>query len=158
MKAIFNISKSHVSLPFYVVNSSSHPIHVNSAIVLEIMLKLASFSSKITINGQNCHWRISRFIQMLRSEIIFTLDSRNFGHNSSLLFMPLRFYLDSIFANCMAQKLLFYDILAFSLQFQINPKFFSTSWKLKWYSMPESHQECFGQMLPWRLVCPHANQ
>ena len=77
-KVIFIITWNHVSLPFYVVNSCSCLIHVISAIAHEMTLKLACFSLKITINGENCQSRISCFTQMASSEITFILDSRKF--------------------------------------------------------------------------------
>jgi len=70
-----SISKNHISLQFYVVNSHLRPIHVISR---EMMLKFTSNSLEITKNGENCHSYISRFSQMVRSEITFTPDSRKF--------------------------------------------------------------------------------
>ena len=75
LKVIFNISRNHVSLQFSVVNSSSCPIHVISAVSHEIALILASFSLKIKTNGENYHSCISYFTQMVRSKITFTFDS-----------------------------------------------------------------------------------
>ena len=52
---------------------------------MEITLKLRIFSLKITENVENCHSLISRFMKMMKSKITFTLDSRNFAHNPSLI-------------------------------------------------------------------------
>ena len=78
LKVIFSISLKHVSPQFYVVNSRSHLIHKISAISHEITQKLTNFSLQITKNGENRASRISRFMQMLRSENTFTFDSRKF--------------------------------------------------------------------------------
>ena len=75
---IFSISRNHVSLLFYIVNTSSCTIHVMSEISREITLKLASFSLKITINGENCHSQFSHLTQMVKCEITFMLVSRKF--------------------------------------------------------------------------------
>ena len=75
---MFSISLNHISLPFFVVNSCSCPIRVILAVSREIALKLASFSLKILIYGENCHSWILLFSQMVRSEITFTLDWRKF--------------------------------------------------------------------------------
>ena len=64
----------HVSLQYYVVNSSFCPIHVISGISREIMLKLTSFAHKIPKKEENCHSRISRYSQMVINEIMFTLN------------------------------------------------------------------------------------
>ena len=54
------------------------PIHMISAITLEITLKLTNFSLKITRNWENCHLQISRFTHMMKSKITFMLNSRKF--------------------------------------------------------------------------------
>ena len=70
--------KRHVSLQYYVVNSSFCPIHVISGISREIMLKLTSFAHKILKNEENRHSLILRFSQLVRNEISFKLNSRKF--------------------------------------------------------------------------------
>ena len=77
-KAIFSISWNHITFQFQVVNSYSLPFHIISAISSEITLKMTCFSLKITKNLENCHLRISRFIQMMKSGMTFKLDSRKF--------------------------------------------------------------------------------
>jgi len=81
-------SRNHVSLHFYVKNYYLIRIRVIAAISREIMLKLTSFSFKITINGENCQSRISRFTKMVRSKITFMLlnDSQNILENFGKLF------------------------------------------------------------------------
>ena len=48
------------------------------AISHEIMQNFANFSLKIMINNENYHSRISQFTQMVKCEIMFTHDSREF--------------------------------------------------------------------------------
>ena len=55
----------------------SHKIPTNLGISNEIPHESVSFSLKITKNRYNCHSHSSRFIQTLKREITFTLDSRN---------------------------------------------------------------------------------
>ena len=76
--AIFSISQNHASHFFYVVNSHLHPIHRISAISCEITMKLKCCSLPIMKTGASCHSQISRFTQMVKSEITFMLDSQKF--------------------------------------------------------------------------------
>ena len=79
-KAIFSNSQNHVSLQFNVENSYSLLILVTSVVFREITLKMAGFSLKIMIYGENCNSQISRYTQMVRINITFELD-----HNLSLI-------------------------------------------------------------------------
>ena len=86
-KKIFSISLNYFSLWLHVVNSHLCPIHVISSISYEITQKLTSFSHIITINGKNCHLRMSRITQMERSEITFTIHVKTSRHiTTSLIF------------------------------------------------------------------------
>ena len=60
------------------MKSCSRAIIVISAISREIMPKVTIFSLKITKNTENCHSWISRFLQMVKREIMFMLDSHKF--------------------------------------------------------------------------------
>ena len=83
-KAIFTIKRKHVSLHFQVENFHLCHICVIWAILVEITQKLTRFLLKIVSNGENCRSMISRFTQMERIEITFTLKSQKFGHHLSL--------------------------------------------------------------------------
>ena len=63
---------------FHHFMSQSRPIHIISAISHKITPKLTSFSLKITNYGENCHSQISHLMQMMKSEMTFTLNSRKF--------------------------------------------------------------------------------
>ena len=76
LHVIFSISWNRCSLQFHVENSHSNPICVISAISHDIAQKLANVSLKIMKNGKSCNFLISCFMQMLRSDITFTLESR----------------------------------------------------------------------------------
>ena len=75
---MFSISQNHVLFQFQIVKSCSCPIPLILAFSHKIWQTFANISLKITKNRENCHSVISRFLQMVRSEIIFTLDSRKF--------------------------------------------------------------------------------
>ena len=78
-KSICSILRNRVLLQFYVLNSSSHLNDVFSLISNVIMIKSTSFLLKIMKNGENCLSRIKHFTQMVKSEIMFTLDSHRFS-------------------------------------------------------------------------------
>ena len=79
LHVIFSISWNRCSLQFHVENSHSNPICVISAISHDIAQNLQMFhskSGKMRKNWKSCNFLISCFMQMLRSDITFTLESR----------------------------------------------------------------------------------
>ena len=60
------------------MKSNLRLIRVILGISCDIMQKFDNFHLKITKNYENCHWRTSRFWQVVKREITFKIDSRKF--------------------------------------------------------------------------------
>ena len=72
LQSNFNhFTESHFTL----VLCCEFPFMPDSRNFYDFTLKLASFSFKITINGEFCHSLISHFTQIVKSETLFPLDS-----------------------------------------------------------------------------------
>ena len=67
------------SLLFFVLNYWSHWIHIISVISHVFTLQIVQFFTQNLKKGKNCHSRISRFMQMTRSEITFKINSCKFS-------------------------------------------------------------------------------
>jgi len=63
--------------------------HMISVISYEIISKLTSFSLKSTKYDENCHSRISRFTQLIKSEITFTLNLQIVDISFEFFFMTI---------------------------------------------------------------------